>query len=152
MVVEKYNDFFLILSNFTDNWFYLQIDLQTLINKLFNYDMFPGIALHCIYFTMILHKTKSIIYCESCLINNYKVTEDCRLKTIMWNQYFWCEHLLNLLDNLLPSKGSGGSQNRIADYTLIIRFCLCKLWSFASRTKFKMFFSLILFHSRKRFW
>lgn len=112
MVVEKYNDFFLILSNFTDNWFYLQIDLQTLINKLFNYNMFPGIALHCIYFTIILHKTKSIIYCESCLINNYryKVTEDCRLKTIMWNQYFWCEHLPNLSDNLLPSKGSGGSQ------------------------------------------
>lgn len=33
-----------------------------------------------------------------------------RLKTIMWNQYFWCEHLPNLLSNLLPSKGSGGSQ------------------------------------------
>lgn len=146
----------------------MQIDLQTLINKLFNHNMFPGIALHCIYFTIILHKTKSIIYCESCLINNYKVTEDCRLKTIMWNQYFWCEHLPNLLGNLLPYiiKGFMWKPNRIADYTLIvrlfrwqsyriadhtliIRFCLCKLWSFASRTRFKMLFSLILFHSRK---
>lgn len=107
--VTKYNGFFFILSISQITWLFLQIDMQTSISELFNHVMFPGIALHCIYFTILLPKTKSIIDCESCLINYYIVTEDCQLKTIMWNQYFCCERLFNLSENLLPSKGSGGS-------------------------------------------
>lgn len=105
--VTKCNGFFLILSISQITWLFLQIadvDQWTVQSR---YVSWYCITLHI--FHNILPKTKSIIDCESCLINYYIVTEDCQLKTIMWNQYFCCERLFNLSENLLPSKGSGGS-------------------------------------------
>lgn len=59
--VTKCNGFFLILSISQITWLFLQIDMQTSISELFNHVMFPGIALHCIYFTIYCRRQNQLL-------------------------------------------------------------------------------------------
>lgn len=126
--VTKYNGFFFILSISQITWLYLQIDMQTSISELFNHVMFPGIALHCIYFTIYCRLRQNQLLIVSLVLSITTLLQrianskqSCETNTFVVNVYL-------IYQKIYCHQRVQVANCKFAVYTLIVRFGFVIMW------------------------